>query len=106
MSTYLARLSALEAERKAVSQARAHSCAQVALFELSADPSYAPQEGGDVVWLSEEERCVIESVLSEGNELFVIVSGAHEGFRSRMELRLQENTISRPAFLVLSFREI
>lgn len=106
MSVYLLRLTELEADYKSISRAHAHSCAQIAQFELSADPTYRPSEGGDVVEFAPNSFCKIVRVIEENNEVSAYVSGEYRKFTTVLELRLQKNIISSPSFLVLSFREI
>jgi len=106
MSAYLARLSVLEAEYKALSRSHAYSCTQVALFELSADWNYRPREGGDEVLLTPHTSCRITSVIAEGSYVTVRTTGEHGRFYTELEFRLEERRTSRPPFLMLFFREI
>lgn len=105
-SVYFARLSALEAEYRAIGYGLAHSCAQVVLFELSADPTYRPKPAGDEVWLDPERNCRIESVTETDTGSTLVVSGRHENFKTVLEIRIEEDAASRPPFHIISFREI
>lgn len=102
---YLARLEALEAEYAAQARMDAHTCGQVALFELAADPSYAPPAGGHAVWLTSESACRIESVTRAGMTR-VIVSGTKESMRVTLEMLLDPVPGEEPPFVLTSLREI
>ncbi len=103
---YLARLSALETEYAAAAQSNAYSCAQIVLFELSADLTYRPQNEGDYVQLSSSEGCRIESVTLQNEQFTTIVTGSHRGFIATLEIILIKRPGSRPPFTIISFRKI
>lgn len=105
-STYLTRLSALEYGFAAIARANAYSCAQIALFEISADWQYQPRTQGDLVTLSRDTACTIESVVREDSKTTVTVSSDHNGFEKRLEILIEKNVGARPPFTIISFREI
>lgn len=104
--TYLFRLSVLEDERGLISRAHAYSCAQILLFELSADMRYRPHPEGDAVDLTEDTSCTIESIDKNGSILRSVVSGTHEGISTRLEILLEERSSMRPPFVLQSVMEI
>lgn len=104
--TYLLRLSALRNEDTLMSRARAYSCVQVALFEISADQTYRPHEDGEVADLSADALCTIESITEEGSLLRIVVQGEHEDSITRLEVFLEELPGLRPPFRVEFVREI
>ena len=104
-SSYLVRLSALEAEHAAKARGNAYTCAQIALFELSADRRYIPSEAGDAVFITGENTCLIEKIVREENQYVVTVHGSYAEFTRVLELHLTENTETGSPFAV-SFREI
>ena len=106
MSTYLARLASDESERALESRANAHSCAQITLFELSADPAYRPHHAGEYVELSSEMACVISSVVQSESGVTVTVKGSSGRFHTVLQLVLEERPGSRPPFVIRTFREI
>ncbi|MES2668099.1 MAG: hypothetical protein V4644_00175 [Patescibacteria group bacterium] len=105
-STYLARVASDESAYAFESREHAHSCAQIALFELSADPGYRPHEAGDLVELAEGNACVIASVITEESLVIVTVTGSSRSFHTVLELVLEDRPGSRPPFSIRSFREI
>lgn len=104
-SSYLVRLTALEAEHAAKARGNAYTCAQVALFELSVDRDYLPSEGGDDVFITGTNTCLIEKIAREENQYVVTVHGSYAEFTRVLELHLTENTETDSPFVV-SFREI
>ncbi len=104
--TYLLRLSALWNEDALMSRAHAYSCMQVALFELSTDLTYRPHEDGEVVDLSVDALCTIESIVEIDSLLRIIVQGEQKDSITRLEVFLEELPGLRPPFRVESVREI
>ena len=105
-SAYLARLAALEAEYAAISNANAYSCAQIALFEMSADWSYVPAVGGDRVRLTADTDCRIQSVEGEGDVRVVTVRSSYRQAHSALRIELERLPSGKPSFRVISFRKI
>lgn len=93
-------------EDAAQSRAHAYSCAYIALFELSADINYIPHPEGDVVTLSKNNFCTIESIETHGTTKTVLVSGESEDITTRLEITLYQNSIFSSELFVLFFRKI
>ncbi|MDP2156936.1 MAG: hypothetical protein Q8K68_04410, partial [Nitrospirota bacterium] len=83
----------------------AYTCAQIVLFELSADRNYLPSKEGDVVFITGENTCLIEEIVREKNQYRVTVSGSYEAFKRVLEVQLVE-TIEEESPFIISFREI
>lgn len=104
IEAYLTRLAALEAEYKEASRIRAYSCAQAALFTLAQDTAYSPRPGGDVVILTPDTECQIESVSGSPGMRALIVHAEYSRSYTRLELAVDMDTGS--STVPLSVREV